>query len=61
MPTDWIGPSGHLTHDDAELFTPALQQAYPLDQTPCFTEVVRDLDSAQDKARRESDGKETLH
>ena len=49
-----------LTQGNLESFGKDLKKVYPIDETPCFTELLRMIDEAERKHWREDDRKEAL-
>ncbi len=46
MPRERIIAIGLLTGNDLERLGPAFTRAYPVDETPCFGELLRAIDEA---------------
>lgn len=45
---------GLLTQRDVEALGPRFDRLYPVDQTPCFGDLIRAIDEADRKLRREN-------
>ena len=52
---DWIATSGLLAQANADMFRPALDRAWPLDDAPHFVELLRAIDQAERELRGERD------
>jgi hypothetical protein len=44
---------GLLTADDLERLGPTFDRAWPVDETPCFSELLRAIDEADREVRRD--------
>jgi hypothetical protein len=44
-----------LTHPELQLLGPSFTRAYPVDETPCFSELIRAIDDADRDVRRSRD------
>ena len=51
---------GMLTQSNLESFGKDLKKVYPIDETPCFAEILRVIDEADREHWREDDRKEAL-
>lgn len=49
---------GLLTQQDLELLGPTFGRAFPVDDTPCFTNLLRAIDEADRELWRERDEEE---
>lgn len=47
-----------LTSPELELLGPTFTRAYPVDQTPCFGDLLRAIDDADREMWRERDAKD---
>lgn len=50
---DRIVAVGLLTQDDLAALGPAFERAYPIDESPCFVQLLRAIDEV-DRARQSS-------
>lgn len=46
---------GLLAHTDIELLGPTFTRLWPIDETPCFSQLLRAIDEADRELRRERD------
>ena len=53
MASDGIVAVGLLTRRDVELLGPTFDRLWPLEDTPCFSQLLQAIDEADRKIRRE--------
>jgi len=46
---------GLLTVQDLHRLGPTFDRAYPIDETPVFSDLLREIDAAETRRRREAD------
>ena len=55
MPRECIVAIGLLTREDLALLGPQFERAYPVDQAPCFGELIHAIDEAERELWRARD------
>lgn len=55
MPTDHIVAVGLLTQADLDLLGSGFKRLWPLDEAPCFAELLQAIDEADRELARESE------
>lgn len=55
MPDERIVAVGLLTRRDLELLGPTFDRIWPVDETPCFSNLLRAIDEADRELIRERD------
>lgn len=58
MPAKRIVAVGLLTQQDVHRLGPTFNRAWPIDETPCFGEILRAIDEADREVWRERDSVE---
>ncbi len=51
---------GHLTRPDLERLGPTFTRVWPVDETPCFSELLRAIDDADREIRRKCDNTDAV-
>ena len=59
MPSKRIVAVGLLTNEDVALLGPTFDRLWPVDETPCFAELLRRIDEADRDLRRDRDKQPT--
>ena len=54
---DWIVAVGLLTQSDLDILGPAFKRAYPIDESPCFVQLLQAIDEADQLQQPLSDGR----
>ena len=61
MEQERIVAVGLLTQHDLTLLGPTFDRAWPVDDVPCFSDLLRAIDDADEKLQRADESTESRH